>query len=71
MLTTFSQGTRSIIDNLDTGTSVVPILTRYEGVADCFSTILQVIKTTVLRQYKHSTPFRRRDFLVCSKALVL
>jgi len=35
------QGTRSIIDNLDTGTSVVPILTRYEGVADCFSTILQ------------------------------
>jgi len=35
------QGTRSIIDNLDTGSSVVPILTRYEGVADCFSTILQ------------------------------
>ena len=54
MLTTLSQGTRSIIDNLDTGTSVVPILTRYEGVADCFSTILQVIKTTVLRQYKHT-----------------
>merc|ERR1719264_1193202 len=35
------QGTRSIIDNLDTGREVVPILTRYEGVADCFSTILQ------------------------------
>ena len=51
------QGTRSIIDNLDSGTSkyffiilfkffisgieVVPILTRYEGVSDCFSTILQ------------------------------
>jgi len=35
------QGTRSIIDNLDNGSSVVPILTRYEGVADCFSTILQ------------------------------
>ena len=40
MLTTFSQGTRSIIDNLDTGTSVVPILTRYEGVADCFSSLV-------------------------------
>ena len=35
------QGTRSIIDNLDTGREVLPILTRYEGVADCFSTILQ------------------------------
>merc|ERR1712168_1646249 len=35
------QGTRSIIDNLDTGREVVPVLTRYEGVADCFSTILQ------------------------------
>jgi len=35
------QGTRSIIDDLDTGREVVPILTRYEGVADCFSTILQ------------------------------
>jgi len=34
------QGTRSIIDNLDTGREVVPILTRYEGVSDCFSTIL-------------------------------
>jgi len=35
------QGTRSIIDNLDSGIEVTPILTRYEGVADCFSTILQ------------------------------
>lgn len=35
------QGTRSIIDNLDSGIEVVPILTRYEGVSDCFSTILQ------------------------------
>merc|ERR1719334_2739964 len=35
------QGTRSIIDNLDTGREVVPILTRYEGVSDCFSTILR------------------------------
>lgn len=35
------QGTRSIIDNLDSGREVVPILTRYEGVSDCFSTILR------------------------------
>merc|ERR1719445_2240217 len=35
------QGTRSIIDNLDSGIEVTPILTRYEGVADCFATILQ------------------------------
>ena len=30
------QGTRTIIDNLDTGYSVVPILTSYEGVMDCY-----------------------------------
>ena len=35
------QGTRSIIDNLDSGIEVTPILTRYEGVSDCFATILQ------------------------------
>ncbi|XP_023330136.1 solute carrier family 25 member 46 [Eurytemora carolleeae] len=35
------QGTRSIIDNLDSGKEVIPILTRYEGVGDCFSTILR------------------------------
>jgi len=35
------QGTRSIIDNLDSGKEVIPILTRYEGVTDCFSTILR------------------------------
>lgn len=29
------QGTRTIIDNLDSGYSVVPILTSYEGAADC------------------------------------
>ena len=32
------QGTRTIIDNLDTGYSVVPILTSYEGVMDCYKT---------------------------------
>jgi len=36
------QGTRSIIDNLDSaGMEVTPILSRYEGLADCFTTILQ------------------------------
>ncbi|CAG9566001.1 unnamed protein product [Danaus chrysippus] len=34
------QGTRTIIDNLDTGTSVTPILTGYEGFLDCYSTTI-------------------------------
>lgn len=32
------QGTRTIIDNLDSGYSVVPILTSYEGATDCYRT---------------------------------
>ena len=35
------KGTRTIIDNTDTGLEVVPIVTRYEGVFDCYSTILE------------------------------
>jgi len=35
------QGTRSIIDNLDSGREVIPILTRYEGVFDCFTTVIR------------------------------
>lgn len=34
------QGTRTIIDNLDTGTSVTPILTGYEGFMDCYTTTI-------------------------------
>ena len=34
------QGTRTIIDNTDTGLEVVPIMTRYDGVFDCYSTVL-------------------------------
>lgn len=34
----YLQGTRTIIDNLDTGISVMPILTGYEGPLDCFAT---------------------------------
>lgn len=34
------QGTRTIIDDTDTGLGVVPITTRYEGVTDCFHSIL-------------------------------
>ncbi|ESN96550.1 hypothetical protein HELRODRAFT_185089 [Helobdella robusta] len=37
----FLQGTRTIIDNTDTGLEVVPIMTRYEGVFDCYTTILE------------------------------
>ncbi|KAH8295757.1 hypothetical protein KR018_007326, partial [Drosophila ironensis] len=32
------QGTRTIIDNLDNGYAVVPILTNYQGVLDCYRT---------------------------------
>lgn len=32
------QGTRTIIDNLDSGYSVLPILTSYEGAIDCYKT---------------------------------
>lgn len=36
------QGTRTIIDNLDSGFSVVPILTSYEGAVDCYRTTVAV-----------------------------
>ena len=35
------QGTRTIIDNTDTGCGVIPINTRYDGFLDCFQTIQQ------------------------------
>lgn len=35
------QGTRTIIDNLDSGIQVVPILTSYEGAIDCYLTTVQ------------------------------
>ncbi|KAJ9598718.1 hypothetical protein L9F63_010604 [Diploptera punctata] len=35
------QGTRTIIDNLDSGYEVIPILTSYEGAVDCYDTTLQ------------------------------
>ncbi|KAG7196959.1 hypothetical protein KM043_000225 [Ampulex compressa] len=34
------QGTRTIIDNLDTGRSVTPLLTGYSGASDCYRTII-------------------------------
>lgn len=34
------QGTETIIDNLDDGISLKPILTYYKGVRDCYSTIV-------------------------------
>ncbi|XP_054287055.1 mitochondrial outer membrane protein SLC25A46-like [Macrosteles quadrilineatus] len=35
------QGTRTIIDNLDSGREVIPILTSYEGALDCYTTTVQ------------------------------
>lgn len=35
------QGTRTIIDNLDNGLSVTPILTNFEGVFDCYETTVR------------------------------
>lgn len=35
------QGTRTIIDNLDSGYEVIPILTSYEGARDCYMIIVQ------------------------------
>ncbi|CAG5132864.1 unnamed protein product [Candidula unifasciata] len=37
----YVQGTRTIIDNTDTGLGVVPINTRYEGFFDCFTCIVK------------------------------
>lgn len=36
----YLQGTRTIIDNLDAGISVLPVISTYEGVVDCFHTIV-------------------------------
>ncbi|KAG8292216.1 hypothetical protein J6590_044706 [Homalodisca vitripennis] len=35
------QGTRTIIDNLESGREVVAILTKYEGALDCYTTTLE------------------------------
>jgi len=35
-----TQGTRTIIDNTDTGLEVLPIITRYDGAFDCYKTIV-------------------------------
>lgn len=44
------QGTRTIIDNLDTGRSVTPLLTSYCGAYDCYKTI--VLNEGTLGLYK-------------------
>ncbi|ESO93129.1 hypothetical protein LOTGIDRAFT_162156 [Lottia gigantea] len=36
----YIQGTRTIIDNMDTGFGVIPINTGYEGFVDCFQSIV-------------------------------
>lgn len=35
------QGTRTIVDNLDSGRSVLPILTNYQGPVDCYDSCLK------------------------------
>lgn len=35
----YVQGTRTIVDDLDTGSGVVPLCTNYDGVMDCFHSI--------------------------------
>ena len=35
----YVQGTRTIIDDLDTGSGVVPLCTNYDGMMDCFRSI--------------------------------
>lgn len=52
------QGTRTIIDNLDTGFSVVPILTSYEGAVDCYRTTIATEGVTGLYKGKN-------DKLIC------
>ncbi|XP_064475292.1 mitochondrial outer membrane protein SLC25A46-like [Ornithodoros turicata] len=36
----YLQGTRTIIDNLDTGCSVAPVISQYLGPVDCFQSII-------------------------------
>lgn len=47
------QGTRTIIDNLDSGYSVVPILTSYEGAADCYRSTIAAEGVSGLYKGKH------------------
>jgi len=37
----YLQGTRTLVDNLDSGTGVISITTRYEGFVDCFRSIVR------------------------------
>lgn len=40
-MTTIVSGTRTLVDNLDSGTGVISITTRYEGFIDCFRSIIR------------------------------
>lgn len=42
------QGTRTIVDNLDDGRSVLPILTNYSGATDCYNSCIAQEGTTGL-----------------------
>lgn len=55
------QGTRTIIDNLDSGYSVVPILTSYEGASDCCKTTIASEGVSGLYKGNENTRFIRID----------
>ncbi|XP_053211404.1 mitochondrial outer membrane protein SLC25A46-like [Panonychus citri] len=46
----YLQGTRTIIDNIDTGNTVLPVISAYEGARECFQTIVK--EETTLGLYK-------------------
>lgn len=46
----YLQGTRTIVDDLDTGREVIPVLTSYEGLLDCYETTIS--QEGVLGLYK-------------------
>lgn len=52
------QGTRTIIDSLDVGYEVKPILTRYEGLFDCLNTTVH--EEGVLGLFKVSATVRTK-----------
>ncbi|CAL4061129.1 unnamed protein product, partial [Meganyctiphanes norvegica] len=60
------QGTRTIIDSLDAGYEVKPILTRYEGFFDCLHTALQ--EEGVLGLFKHPTRSCRKRYFFFTMA---
>lgn len=73
------QGTRTIIDNLDTGCTVIPILTSYEGAIDCyvttvtqegFSGLYKGFGAMVLQFAAHIAVIKLSKWIICQIAEV-